>query len=362
VEHQHELHPIYDTLNDTKRHIRSILDASQYQWPDYQNIPRHSVKDRLSWSVAGQLLHTKQFKLPSKLENQQHISQASQSRPNHWYNRRNDRHRSPDRGNDHHRSRSHRTRSPSIHGREYYRSRREPRNRHRTRSPSTHGRDHYRSRSRTREPRSRHRTRSPPSRSDRSNDRVALLRRYPQQRSRSPLTTTRPSAGAGDRSVHKTAYEYAPTAYHTETAQSSPRRFCQNAVTKGIYQDHAIQDKGNQNYESGAVDDDLTELSRAEFESNIESNTESYRLRPLQTSVPFAINYVTDMMVNNHHLLVDVTQGAIQASTLLNVVFGQKPPARDASVWRSHQHALYEASYQAGKGKPYSKLSSNINV
>lgn len=65
------------------------------------------------------------------------------------------------------------------------------------------------------------------------------------------------------------------------------------------------------------------------------------------------------MMVNNNHLLIDVTHGAMQASTLLNVVLGRKPTARDASVWRSHQQALYEVSYQAGKGKPYSKLSPN---
>jgi hypothetical protein len=70
------------------------------------------------------------------------------------------------------------------------------------------------------------------------------------------------------------------------------------------------------------------------------------------------VNYVTNMMVNNHHLLIDVTQGAIQASALLNVVFGRKPTVRNVSVWRSHQQALYELSFQAEKGKPYSKLSS----
>ena len=77
-------------------------------------------------------------------------------------------------------------------------------------------------------------------------------------------------------------------------------------------------------------------------------------------SVPSPVNCIT-VMVNNHHLIIDVTQGAIQASSLLNVRFGRKP-SRDASAWRLHQQALYEVSYQAGKGKPYSKLSSKFNL
>ena len=356
VEHQHELHSAYDTLKHAKRHICSILDASQYQWPDYQNIPRHSVKDKLSWSVAGQLLHTKQLKLPSELENQRLISHASQSRPSHWDSHRNDRHRSPGREHGYYRPHTrarHRTRSPSPHKDEYYRP--HSRDRHRTRSPSPRRENYYRQR--TEEPRYSYHARLPLLRVDREADRMAASRRYLQERSGSPPTLRHPPGSTSDRSAPK----YAPTAHHSEAAsQSRSRQFYQNAVAKDAYQDHAIQDGDDLNYETGAVDDGLTEQSGVELEFNSESNTASDLLRLLQMSVLSPVNCIS-ITVNNHHLIIDVTQGAIQASTLLNVQFGRKPP-RDASSWRLHQQALYEVSYQAGKGKPYSKLSSKFNV
>ena len=333
MEHQHQLHPTYETLSDAQRHILLILDGTKFPWPGFQNVRRQKVKRKLSRGVAVQLLHDKQFKLPLEPEFREALllPQVPRSRPEH----RDDRHRSPD------------------HGYGYYRPyTRDP---HRTRSPSPRRGNYYRSR--TEKPRYSYHTRSPLPSPYREADRVATSRRYLHERSLSPPTPRHPLASTSDRS----ALQYEPTAYHTEPVpQSISRQSYQPAIAKDAYQDRASQFADDQNYEAGATEDDSTELSKAEFESKTTSTTESDRLRQLQTSVPSTAHFVTNMTFNNHHLLIDVTQGAMQASTLLNVVFGRKPPARDASVWRSHQQALYKVSYQAGKGKLYSKLFSNL--